>query len=219
MRNARSAMVRMIEGEISATSAEIGRNRLSSKVLKAIATVPRHEFVPEDQQPDAYSNIPLPIGYGQTISQPYIVALMTELLQLQPEDKVLEVGSGSGYQAAILSMLAGEVHTMEIIPALVQQCRGRLKRLGFMNVQVHEGDGYFGLESEEPFDGILVAAAAADIPPSLLRQLKQGGRLVIPVGAPWTIQYLLVVEKNFQGSMTSRRVLPVAFVPLTGAHG
>lgn len=216
MRKARSTMVRIIEADVTATSTAIGRSRLSPEVLKAMGDVPRHEFVPKEEQPAAYLNMPLPIGYGQTISQPYIVALMTDLLAPTPQSKVLEIGSGSGYQAAVLSLLVKDVHTLEIIPALAEQCRQRLKRLGFTNVHVHEGDGYYGLDAEKPFDGIVVTAAATYIPPPLIRQLKPGGRMVIPVGSPFAIQYLMLIEKNPQGEISTRQVLPVRFVPLTG---
>ncbi|MGD9950581.1 MAG: protein-L-isoaspartate(D-aspartate) O-methyltransferase [Desulfobulbus sp.] len=215
MREARSSMVRVIEAEVTATSSAIGRNHLRPEVIRAIETVPRHEFVPEVEQAAVYMNIPLPIGYGQTISQPYIVALMTDLLTIRPESKVLEVGAGSGYQAAVLSLLVKEVHTMEIIPALAKQCRQRLKRLGFNNVHVHEGDGFYGLKAEEPFDGILVTAATPEIPPPLIRQLKSGGRMVIPVGAQFAIQSLVLLERDPQGEISTRHVLPVSFVPLT----
>ncbi|MGE4559916.1 MAG: protein-L-isoaspartate(D-aspartate) O-methyltransferase [Desulfobulbus sp.] len=212
-------MMRSIEADVLETSTFIGRSRLSPEVLKAIEKVPRDEFVPADERPAAYLNMPLPIGYGQTISQPYIVALMTDLLAITPESKILEVGSGSGYQAAVLSLLAKEVHTLEIIPALAEQCRRRLERLGFGNVHVHQKDGYYGLEAEQPFDGILVTAAAASIPAPLIRQLKPGGYMVIPVGSPFTTQSLLLVEKDPRGKVSTRQLLPVRFVPLTGDRG
>lgn len=216
MRKARNRMVQEIELDVKATSARIGRPQLNEEVMRVMGEVPRHEFVSEDERSFAYLNRPLPIGYGQTISQPYIVALMTDLLAVSPEAKVLEVGSGSGYQAAILSKLVKEVHSIEIIPELANECRERMIRLGYGNVTIHQGDGYYGLESEAPFDAIIVTAAAAYIPPPLVQQLRPGGRMVIPVGAQFTVQYLMLVEKNGQGKISARQVLPVLFVPLTG---
>ena len=216
MRKARNRMVQEIELDVKATSARIGRPQLNEKVMQIMAEVPRHEFVSEDERSFAYLNRPLPIGYGQTISQPYVVALMTDLLAVSPDAKVLEVGSGSGYQAAILSRLVKEVHSIEIIPELANECRERMIRLGYGNVTIHQGDGYYGLESEAPFDAIIVTAAAAYIPPPLVQQLRSGGRMVIPVGAQFTVQYLMLVEKDDQGKISARQVLPVLFVPLTG---
>lgn len=216
MRKARGEMVKEIELDVMAASARIGRPRFHAKVMQAMGEVPRHEFVAEEERWAAYQNRPLPIGYGQTISQPFIVGLMTDLLAVSEDAKVLEVGAGSGYQAAILSQLVKEVHSIEIIAELAKQCRERMSRLGYGNVTIHEGDGYYGLESEAPFDAILVTAAAAYIPPPLVRQLKPGGRMVIPVGAPFMIQYLMLVEKNDRGDISTRQVLPVRFVPLTG---
>lgn len=219
MRTARQRMVKEIELDVTATSAYIGRGQLSQEIMRVMGEVPRHEFVPEDVRGAAYVNAPLPIGYGQTISQPYIVALMTDLLAVSRDAKVLEVGAGSGYQAAVLSHLVKEVHSVEIIPELAQSCRERLARLGYANVTIHEGDGYYGLEDEAPFDAIVVTAAASTIPPPLVRQLKPGGRLVIPVGTPFAVQHLMLVEKNRQGEISMRQVLPVQFVPLTGKRG
>ena len=216
MRKAREMMVKEIEGDVVATASHIGRSRLNREVMQAIAEIPRHEFVPEALRQAAYANRPLPIGYGQTISQPYIVALMTDLLAIAKDAKVLEVGAGSGYQAAILSRLVKEVHSIEIIPELARECRRRMERLGYSNVTIHEGDGYYGLEDEAPFDAIVVTAAAAYVPPPLVQQLKPGGRLVIPVGAQFAVQYLMLVEKDEQGKISTRQVLPVQFVPLTG---
>ncbi|MGW8159733.1 MAG: protein-L-isoaspartate(D-aspartate) O-methyltransferase [Desulfoprunum sp.] len=216
MRKARDRMVKEIELDVITTADHIGRPRLNREVMKVIGEVPRHEFVPEHNRDAAYVNRPLPIGYGQTISQPYIVALMTDLLAVSRDAKVLEVGAGSGYQAAILSRLVKEVHSIEIIPELARECRARLQRLGYGNVTVHEGDGYYGLEAEAPFDAIVVTAAAAYIPPPLVRQLKPGGRMVIPVGAQFAVQYLMLVEKTALGEISTRNVLPVQFVPLTG---
>jgi protein-L-isoaspartate(D-aspartate) O-methyltransferase len=191
---------------------------MDPRVMAVIAEVPRHEFVPQDQRPHAYENRPLPIGHGQTISQPYIVALMTDLLKPQPEHKVLEISTGSGYQAAVLARLAKEVYSIEIITELGQQATERLQRLGYDNVTVRTGDGYFGWEEQAPFDGIVVTAAADHIPPPLIRQLKPGGRMVIPVGSRFMVQQLVLVEKDAEGATTTRQILPVLFVPLTGGH-
>jgi protein-L-isoaspartate(D-aspartate) O-methyltransferase len=187
-------------------------------VLEAMRAVPRHEFVPDQYRRRAYDNAPLPIGYGQTISQPYVVALMTELLEVGPEDRVLEVGTGSGYQAAVLARIVERVYTVEIIQPLARSAAGRLQRLGYGNVTVRHGDGYFGWEEHAPFDAIIVTAAAGHIPPPLLRQLKPGGRMCIPVGQPYFPQVLKLVRKSEQGEIRVRDVLPVRFVPLTGEH-
>ena len=181
-----------------------------------MAAVPRPEFVPEAERVSAFLDIPLPIGHGQTISQPYIVALMTDLLELEPGDKVLEVGAGSGYQAAVLARLAKEVHTVEIVSVLAGACRERLARLGIANVTVHEGDGAAGLPDEAPFEAIMVTAAARRVPPALVEQLKPGGRMAIPLGEPWSTQELVLLEKKARGETDMRPVLPVRFVPLTG---
>jgi protein-L-isoaspartate(D-aspartate) O-methyltransferase len=167
--------------------------------MQAMETVPRHEYVPESQRRAAYENRPLPIGHGQTISQPYIVALMTDLLNPQPDDVMLEVGTGSAYQAAVLAAQ-------------------RLQRLGVENVTVKHADGYYGWNEHAPFDGIIVTAAGAQIPPPLVRQLKPGGRMILPVGGRFTAQYLVLVEKHADGRVTTEQLLPVMFVPLTGEH-
>ncbi len=166
----------------------------------------------------AYRNRPLPIGHGQTISQPYIVALMTGLLRMKPGAKVLEIGTGSGYQAAVLAGLAARAFTIEIIEPLGRLARERLTRLGYGNVEVRIGDGYYGWEEHAPFDAIIITATASHMPPSLVRQLKPGGRMVIPVGERFLVQFLTVVEKHPDGSVTMREILPVRFVPLTGDH-
>lgn len=186
------------------------------KVLEAMGTVPRHWFVPENMQRDAYADRPLPIGFGQTISQPYIVAMMTELLNPRPDWKVLEIGTGSGYQAAVLTKFTPDVYTMEIVEPLHKQAVPRLQKLGLGSDRVLHGDGYFGVEKAAPFDGIIVTAAADHIPPPLIQQLKPGGRMVIPIGAVHATQRLVVVEKDQSGKVRSRTVLPVQFVPLTG---
>jgi protein-L-isoaspartate(D-aspartate) O-methyltransferase len=183
-------------------------------VLSAMRTVPRHLFVNAEQIPRAYGDHPLPIGFGQTISQPYIVALMTAMLEISPEHRVLEVGTGSGYQAAILSALVEEVYTVEIIEPLGTQAADRLKGLGYENVHVKTGDGYFGWEEKAPFDRIIVTCAASLVPPPLLRQLKPGGKMCIPVGGRYTVQYLTMVEKSPEGSVIMTKTIPVRFVPL-----
>ena len=189
------------------------------RVLEAMRTIPRHEFVPADQRGHAYADHPLPIGYGQTISQPYIVAKMTELLALKPEHRVLEVGAGSGYQAAVLSPLVKEVYTIEIVQPLGAAARERLARLGYKNVEVRVGDGYYGWADKGPFDAIVVTAWASHVPPPLVQQLKPGGRMVIPVGTFFYNQNLVVVHKGSKGPRDLRieSVMPVVFVPLTGA--
>jgi len=190
--------------------------RMDASVLAVIGKVPRHEFVPQELKPHAYENRPLPIGYGQTISQPYIVAAMTKLLNLKPGDVVLEIGSGSGYQAAVLAELVRAVYTIEIIEPLAQQAAERLRRLGYASVHSRIGDGYFGWPEAGPFDSIIVTAAASHVPPPLLRQLKPGGRMVIPIGAPFMTQQLMLVEKARDGTVKTRQMMAVRFVPLTG---
>lgn len=215
----RESMLREVVADMAATAAETGRSTLSAPVLNAMRQVPRHLFVPARLVPDAYDNRPLPIGYGQTISQPFIVALMTELLDLTENDKVLEIGTGSGYQAAVLAHVAKEVFTVEILPELARSAETRLKTLGYANVQVKTGDGYFGWKEHAPFDAIMVTAAAPHIPPPLLDQLKPEGTLILPVGPPFLTQFLTLVHKARDGTVTTRRVLPVAFVPLTRSGG
>ncbi len=191
-----------------------GRGVRHPGVLAAMREVPRHEFVPESDRGDAYADYPLPIGYGQTISQPYIVALMTELARPQPGDRALEVGTGSGYQAAVLSRLVSRVYTIELLEDLARTARDRLARLGFGNVTVRQGDGYGGWPDEGPFDVILVTAAPEQVPPALIAQLRAGGRLVLPVGPPGDVQNLILIEKRRDGTTTSRSIIPVRFVPL-----
>ena len=184
-------------------------------VLDAMRKVPRHEFVPERLIKRAYEDGPLPIGYGQTISQPYIVGVMTELLRVDGNSRVFELGAGSGYQAAVLAEIVKEVYTVEIIKELGEQAKDRLKRLGYDNVHVKVGDGYNGWPEHAPFDAIIVTAAETHIPPPLVEQLKPGGRMVIPVGPPLQVQQLMVVEKREDGSIVQRSVMPVRFVPVT----
>jgi protein-L-isoaspartate(D-aspartate) O-methyltransferase len=214
----RAAMVRTIVTYAAAVGSAIGRDYIAPGVLEAIGTVPRHEFVPEGVRQLAYADRPLPIGYGQTISQPLIVALMTDLLQVGPNNAVLEIGTGSGYQAAVLARLAREVHTIEIVPALADAAAERLQRLGYVNVATRLGDGYYGWQEAAPFDGIIVTAAASQIPPPLIQQLKSGGRMVIPVGAPFALQHLVLVEVDDQRKVRTRQLLPVRFVPLAGRN-
>ncbi|MBI5889787.1 MAG: protein-L-isoaspartate(D-aspartate) O-methyltransferase [Nitrosomonadales bacterium] len=191
---------------------------ISEKVLAIMSRVPRHRFVPEDELYSAYYNSPLPIGHGQTISQPYIVALMTDLLAVGKQHSVLEVGTGSGYQAAVLSELAGEVYSIEIVAPLAAQAAKVLGELGYANVEVKAGDGSAGWPEHAPYDGIIVTAAAEHIPQPLLDQLKPGGRLVIPVGGRFDVQNLLLIAKDKEGGFHRHNIEPVRFVPLTGAN-
>jgi protein-L-isoaspartate(D-aspartate) O-methyltransferase len=191
------------------------RGITNARVLAAMSKVPRHEFVPEHLADAAYEDHPLPIGYSQTISQPYIVALMTELLQIQPGAKVLEVGTGSGYQTAILAEIGAQVYSVEILEPLAKTSAQLLQRLGYTSVQVKRGDGYLGSPQYAPYDAVVVTAAADHVPPPLIEQLKPGGRLVIPVGGGQTQQSLLLVEKGADGSVMAHDVAPVMFVPLT----
>ena len=214
----RQAMVRSIEKDVNETSRYIGTDELDPRVMEVIGRVPRHEFVPVEERFAAYENIPLPIGHGQTISQPYIVALMTDLMRLKPDSRVLEIGTGSGYQAAILAELCDQVFTIEIIEPLAEEAAERLQRLGYDQIHLRVGDGYYGWKEEAPFDVIIVTAAASHVPPPLIQQLKPGGRMVIPVGSRFMVQQLLLIEKDDQGEVTTRQILPVRFVPLTGTH-
>ena len=214
----RRQMIEEIAADARRTAAETGRPAFAGPVVAAIAKVPRHRFVPPDQERAAYQNRPLPIGHGQTISQPYIVALMTDLLNVGPRHTVLEIGTGSGYQAAILAELAQTVCTIEIVEPLAKRAEERLREQGYAAVRTRVGDGYYGWEECGPFDSIIVTAAAGQIPPPLIRQLKPGGRMVIPVGAPFMAQHLMVVDKKQDGTIVTRQVLPVSFVPLTGRH-
>ncbi|MCI0507492.1 MAG: protein-L-isoaspartate(D-aspartate) O-methyltransferase [Gammaproteobacteria bacterium] len=216
--SARQALVKEIISDVQETSIYLDKDALDPRVMDAMAKVPRHEFVPFLQKPYSYQNRPLPIGHGQTISQPYIVAIMTDLLKPKAGDRVLEIGTGSGYQAAILSEIVSEVYTIEIIGALGEQAEEHFKRLNYRNIQSRIGDGYYGWESAAPFDGIVVTAAASHVPPPLIEQLKPGGRMVIPVGSPFLVQHLVIVEKHTDGKITSKQILPVRFVPLTGGH-
>lgn len=214
----RRGLVREIAQDVRATAEFINRRELDERVMSAMGDVPRHEFVRPEDLEFAYDNRPLPIGYGQTISQPYIVAIMTDLAEPAPGCRALEVGTGSGYQAAVLSRLCEKVYTIEIVRELGTQARTRLARLGYGNVDARIGDGYYGWPEAAPFDVILVTAVAGHVPPPLLAQLKPGGRMVLPVGSRFTTQELVLVSRNADGRVHTKQLLPVAFVPLTGGH-
>jgi protein-L-isoaspartate(D-aspartate) O-methyltransferase len=214
----RARMVAEIATIARETGDATGRPNLSGAVMTAMGKVPRHQFVPILQEAFAYDNRALPIGEGQTISQPFLVALMTDLLDPKPGDRVLEVGTGSGYQAAILAELVAKVYTIEIIEPLGRRARERLEQLGYRNIEVRIGDGYNGWPEAAPFDSIVVTAAPAEVPKPLIDQLKPGGRMVIPAGS-YEGQHLLVVEKRPDGTSTTKRTLPVRFVPLTRDGG
>ena len=215
---ARQELLAEIAQDVRDTAEYLNRRALDERVMRALASVPRHEFVPESRRASAYENRPLPIGHGQTISQPYIVAIMTDLVEPRPGCRAFELGTGSGYQAAILSELCDHVYTVEIVEALGSEARARLERLGRSNVEVRIGDGYYGWEEHAPFDVIVVTAVASHIPPPLIKQLKPGGRMILPVGTRFTTQQLVLVMKAPDGHVTTRQILPVAFVPLTGGH-
>jgi len=214
----RQELVDTIKADVAMTQDFLNQESLDERVLNAIGKVPRHEFVPSDQRPYAYENRPLSIGYGQTISQPYIVAIMTDLLKPKKTDRVLEVGTGSGYQVAILAELVDSVYTIEIIKELGEQAADNLKKSAYNTVHTRIGDGYYGWETEAPFDSIMVTAVASHIPPPLIKQLKPGGRMIIPVGGQFMMQYLVLVTKDVDEKITTRQILPVRFVPLTGKH-
>ncbi|MEC9328397.1 MAG: protein-L-isoaspartate(D-aspartate) O-methyltransferase [Pseudomonadota bacterium] len=214
----RAGMVQLIRQDVIDTSRYIGKEQLDPAVMSVMGRVPRHEFVPESERARAYANQPLAIGHGQTISQPYIVALMTDLLELNTADQVLEVGTGSGYQAAVLAELTRTVYTIEIIEPLGRAATARLARLGYANIHGRVGDGYYGWKEQAPFDAIIVTAAASHVPPPLLKQLRPGGRMIIPVGSRFMVQDLLLIEKSPTGEFAVQQILPVRFVPLTGEH-
>lgn len=212
----RAQMLREIEAEVRSTSRWIGKSVLDRRVMDAMTHVPRHEFVPADMIHLAYQNEPLPIGFGQTISQPYIVALMTDMLGPQDSDVVLEIGTGCGYQTAVISELVKQVYTVEVIRQLGEQAKDRLTQLGYRNIEFRVGDGYSGWPEHAPYDAIIVTAAAEAIPEKLIEQLKPGGRMAIPVGTLHRGQTLLLVHKKESGTVDQKEILPVAFVPLTG---
>ncbi len=213
----RDAMARVIADYVPAGDA-VARRQMQP-VLKVMRAVPRHEFVPIHYSRQAYADRPLPIGYGQTISQPYIVAEMTRLLRIDRTSKVLEIGTGSGYQAAVLAHVTPHVYSIEIVLPLARSASKRLQRLGYTTVQVRHGDGYHGWAEKGPFDGIIVTCAAGQVPPPLVKQLKGGGRMVIPVGTPAGAQWLMLVEKDARGRVTTKSLMPVRFVPLTRLRG
>ena len=210
----RDALVEEIVADFADTARWTGRSAPSARLLAALKRVPREAFVPPSEAPFAYINAPLPIGHRQTISQPFIVAIMTELLDAAPDSVVLEIGTGSGYQAAILAEIGARVYSVEIIPELAENAKKALAATGYANVQLRVGDGRAGWPEHAPYDGIIVTAAAAEVPPALVAQLKPGGRLVIPVGSPGGEQILSVIEKTGSGETRRRDTLPVAFVPL-----
>ena len=211
---ARNRLLEEIELDTRDTSHMTGREKLSDRVMAAMAKVPRHEFVLPEDMPLAYINRPRGIGHGQTISQPFVVALMTDLLDLTPEDRVLEIGTGSGYQAAVLAELAARVYSVEVIPELADTARERLQRLGYDHVEVRHVDGHGGWPEEAPFDAIMVTAAPPRLPEELAAQLAEGGRMVVPVGHRIMGQELRLYTKGREGAVRSRGVLPVAFVPV-----
>jgi len=214
----RLKLVNEIRTDVEATSLYLDKEALDPRVMNAMAKVERHKFVPFGQRRYAYQNRPLPIGHGQTISQPYIVAIMTDLIKPEPDHRVLEIGTGSGYQAAVLAEVVKDVYTIEIVSPLGKKAAKRFRELNYINIHSRIGDGYYGWKDAAPFDGIVVTAAASHVPPPLIKQLKPGGRMVIPVGSQFLVQHLVVVDKSADGKITSRQILPVRFVPLTGSH-
>ena len=215
---ARKEMVKVIQRDVESTRGYLGRERLGENVISAMGRVKRHEFVLPSSRKYAYENRPLSIGYAQTISQPYIVAIMTDLLDLKPSDRVLEIGTGSGYQAAVLAEIVKEVYTIEVIRELGISAAKRLKKLGYENIKTRIGDGYYGWEAHAPYDAIIMTAVAGNIPPPLFKQLKPGGKMIIPVKSFSQVQHLVLISKDGNGAMTTRQILPVRFVPLTGKH-
>lgn len=214
----RQRLLAEIVDEVRETSRYLGKDALDPRVLDALGKVPRHAFVAPELEHLSYNNTPLPIGHDQTISQPYIVAIMTDMLEPAPDDVVLEVGTGCGYQSAVLATLVKQVYSIEYVPDLAASAAERLRRLGYVNVEVRAGDGWRGWPEHAPFDGIIVTAAASEIPQTLVAQLKPGRRLVVPVGRPGGDQRLVVVEKGPAGETKERATLPVAFVPMLGGR-
>ena len=214
----RAALIEEISDDVRATARYLGRRELNPSVLTALGQIERHKFVPWIERYRAYRNQPLPIGHGQTISQPYIVAIMTDLINPSAKHRVLEVGTGSGYQAAVLAKLVEQVYSIEIIEPLGRAAAKQLQELDYKNVTTRIGDGYYGWPEQAPFDAIVVTAAASHVPPPLIEQLKPGGHMIIPVGSRFLTQQLVLITKNEDGTLQTRQLLPVRFVPLTGKH-
>jgi len=214
----RQLMIEEIASDANRLVKYVEKDSVNDRVMQVMANVPRHLFMPAEVRDEAYENRPIPIGYGQTISQPYIVALMTDLLQPQPDHKVLEIGTGSGYQAAVLSGLVKEVYSIEIIEQLGLTAKKVLKQLDYDNVFTRIADGYDGWPEHAPYDSIIVTAAISHIPPPLVAQLKNGGTMVIPVGTRFQTQQLTLVKKDQNGAVTTKQILPVIFVPFAGGH-
>ncbi|OOG24148.1 protein-L-isoaspartate O-methyltransferase [Thioalkalivibrio denitrificans] len=213
------SLIKTLKRDFRETAGSTGIEAPDERVLEAIRKVPRDRFVPDRDMGMAWENTALSIGYGQTISQPFVVALMTQLLELTPESRVLEIGTGSGYQTALLGELAGEVYSIEVVPELAAQAETRLRELGYDNIRVRSGNGRRGWPDAAPFDAVIVTAAAEDIPPALVEQLRPGGRIVIPVDTGWYGQDLLLGIRTEDGQLDTRSVLPVVFVPLVGKEG
>lgn len=218
MQSAVERLLKEVEAEARATRRLTGRSKFSQSVMAALRAVPRERFVPPELRAHAYDNRPLPIGHHQTISQPYVVALMTDLLAPQPGQRILEVGTGCGYQTAVLAESGAEIYSIEIVEPLARDAAALIEALGYAQVHTRIGDGYFGWPEQAPFDGVMVTAAAPEVPQALIEQLKPGGRLVIPVGAQYASQELVTIDKDADGEIARQSVLPVAFVPLTGEH-
>ncbi len=214
----RQALLEEITRDFELLGESTGTGPLDPAVAQALRSVPRERFVPAAQRTDAYDNRPLPIGYGQTISQPLIVALMTQLLAIEAGDKVFELGTGSGYQAAVLAQMGARVWSMEIVPELGKRAARVLAEQGYDKVRIRVGDGYEGWQEQAPFDAVIVTAAGSHIPPPLVRQLAPGGRMLIPVGGRFMVQQLVLVSKDLDGEVSTRSGLPVRFVPITGGH-
>jgi protein-L-isoaspartate(D-aspartate) O-methyltransferase len=214
---AREEMVAAITADTIFACASIGKAALDQRVMATLGKVPRHEFVPVELQPFAYANVPLPIGFGKTISQPFIVALMSDLLAIEPDDSVLEIGTGLGYQAAVLAELARKVYSVEILEELADQAKQRLRRQKYTNIELKIGNGYYGWPEHAPYDKIIVTAAPDLIPPPLFDQLKPGGKMVIPTGLA-DAQHLVLVEKDVNGALTATESLPVRFTQLEGTE-
>jgi protein-L-isoaspartate(D-aspartate) O-methyltransferase len=212
-------LIAQIQDEVRGAAGWLGRGQLGPRTIAALRRVPRDAFVPDAMRHRALENRPLPIGHGQTISQPFVVAIMSDLLELGAGDRVLEIGTGSGYQAAVLAELSGDVYSIETVPALAEAAAERLRRAGYERVHLRTGDGWAGWPEAAPFDAIIVTAAGPTVPPALLAQLRAGGRLLMPIGQAGETQYLTLLTKDAAGGITRKVLLPVAFVPLVGRSG